>query len=164
MKNQIAREYRDRLDRLFAQTGDLSDDELKTHLAQYLCVRVSGFLQQSIRSILSEHAQAPTMGYEGRVSDYMEWERKEFVDVRLKAFQNPNAYNISVLIRSFDRNCAIRLHESLTPEMIAAITSVNTHRNRIAHGEDTILSFAQVKNYYEKIKETIALIEGIFNS
>ncbi len=56
MKNRETVQAKDRLDYLFSRVNEFSEDlELQSHWARYLCVRVSGFIETSIRSILSEY-------------------------------------------------------------------------------------------------------------
>ena len=56
MKNRETVQAKDRLDYLFSRVNEFSEDlELQSHWARYLCVRVSGFIETSIRSILSEN-------------------------------------------------------------------------------------------------------------
>lgn len=58
MKNRETIQAKDRLDDLFSRVNEFSGDlELQSHWARYLCVRVSGFIETSIRSILSEYAR-----------------------------------------------------------------------------------------------------------
>ena len=155
MKNPKVIEDKERLDRLFAKIHDFDqDDELKAHLVSYSCVRVSGFIQQSIRAIISEYAE----GLDG-ADKFISWERKEFIERKIDEFQNPNIRNISVLIRSCDRAWGLRVHSKLTYRMIDAIGSVNSNRNQIAHGESAVISLEQLQSWYDDIVSAIEIIE-----
>ena len=155
MKNPKVIEDKERLDLLFEKINDLNEyDELKAHLVSYSCVRVSGFIQQSIRAIISEYAE----GLDG-ADEFISWERKEFIEHKIREFQNPNIRNISVLIRSCDRAWGLRVHSKLTDRMIAAITSVNSNRNQIAHGESAVISLEQLQSWYDEVVSAIEIIE-----
>lgn len=89
----------------------------------------------------------------------MHWEKGEFTKPRIRDFQNPNIRNIQVLIRSFGRDWEIRVRSKLTDRMIAAITSVNSNRNQIAHGESAIISLEQLQSWYDGVVSAIEIIE-----
>lgn len=155
MKNPKVIEDKERLDLLFAKINDINeDDELKAHLVSYSCVRISGFIQKSIRAIVSEYAE----GLDGS-DEFLHWEKGEFTKPRIRDFQNPNIRNIRVLIRSFNRDWEIRVRSKLTDRMIAAITSVNSNRNQIAHGESAIISLEQLQSWYDDVVSAIEIIE-----
>lgn len=155
MKNPKVIEDKERLDLLFAKINDINeDDELKAHLVSYSCVRVSGFIQQSIREIVSEYAE----GLDGS-DKFLRWEKGEFTKPRIRDFQNPNIRNIRVLIRSFDRDWEIRVRSKLTDRMIDAIKSVNSNRNKIAHGESAVISLEQLQSWYDDVVSAIEIIE-----
>lgn len=89
----------------------------------------------------------------------MHWEKGEFTKPRIRDFQNPNIRNIQVLIRSFGRDWEIRVRSKLTDRMIAAITSVNSNRNKIAHGESAVISLEQLQSWYDDIVSAIEISE-----
>ncbi len=92
MKNHETVQAKDRLDYLFSRVNEFSEDlELQSHWARYLCVRVSGFIETSIRSILSEYAKktsAPSVA--------------NYVENRLNSFQSPNMERILQLLGAFN--------------------------------------------------------------
>ena len=148
-------ESKERIDRLLKQVHQIPEnDELKVHLISYSCVQVSGFIQQSIREIVSEHAE----GLDGS-DEFLHWEKGEFTKPRIRDFQNPNIRNIRVLIRSFDRDWEIRVRSKLTDRMIDAIKSVNSNRNKIAHGESAVISLEQLQSWYDDVVSAIEIIE-----
>ena len=64
MRSEINRKE-ERLGHLFEQAGDLQknddiDDELKAQFVWYLCIRTSGYLESSVKSILLEYVESQT--------------------------------------------------------------------------------------------------------
>ena len=71
---------RDRLDHLFSRVETFTGDiELQSHWARYLCILVAGFIETSIRGILSEYSRSKATP---QVANYAEHQ--------LRFFQNPN--------------------------------------------------------------------------
>lgn len=59
MKNNEVMRAKQKLDKVFAKIDQLpkEDIELQAHWAKYLCILVSGFLENSVRAIYSEYAK-----------------------------------------------------------------------------------------------------------
>lgn len=87
-----------------------SDDELKAQIAQLLCVLTSGFIEESIRIILSEVAERQSSPIIA-----------SFVSSRLGEFQNPKFEKILVLLGSFSPDWRDHFEGTPTDEMKAAI-------------------------------------------
>jgi hypothetical protein len=90
MKNIEVVRYQQRLDSLFEKVKDISDIELQSHWARYLCILVSGYLETSVRAIYNEYSRKRT---DENVANY--------VSSRLKGFQSPKMANIVDLTRAF---------------------------------------------------------------
>ena len=156
MRNRRAVQSKDRLDYLFERIGDVSDLELQNHWARYLCVRVSGFIETSVRSILIDYAinsSAPDVA--------------NFVRHRLESgrggFQNPNMGNIIDLLKSFNSEWARLVESVATDEMKQAINSIVADRNSIAHGGDQGITYSTIQRYYQNAVAVIELIEDQCN-
>jgi hypothetical protein len=90
---EVAR-LRQRLDATFRRADNLppdSDSELLSDFARYLCVLVSGFLEQATIELLLEHVRnqaSPSI--------------QQHVERRLRQFTNANAQKLLELLGSFD--------------------------------------------------------------
>lgn len=150
MKNVEIYRYKQRLDNLFEQVSALSDNfELKSHWARYLCVLVAGFIENSVRSIYIQYSKekaAPTV--------------TNYVTSRLKRFINPNMEDILELAGHFDTKWRECISDKGGIELKDAVDSVMAQRNLIAHGDNTGISYARVKDYYKLILELVELIEN----
>jgi hypothetical protein len=149
MRNIEVHRQTQRLDNLFSLISTVSDDvETRSHWAKYLCVLVSGFVETSVRSIFSHYAQtkaAPTVA--------------NFVKVSLRRFQSVKMETILQLARSFDPAWAEELYEATEGEYKDAIDSITANRNLISHGESVEITYARIKNYYERAQEVLELLE-----
>lgn len=155
MKNNEVIRAKQKLDKVFAKIDQLpkEDIELQAHWAKYLCILVSGFLENSVRSIYSEYAK--------KVSKSTKL--TNFVESKLKDLQNPKMEKILQLTGSFSREWQSNLEKATEGELKDAINSIVANRNNIAHGEDSRITYARIKDYYEKAIKVINMIENQCN-
>lgn len=154
MKNRETVQAKDRLDDLFRRVNEFSEDlELQSHWAGYLCVRVSGFIETSVHSILSDYARkmsAPSVA--------------NYVESRLSSFQSPNMERILQLLRAFNSSWADQLKSSTNGELKDAIDSIKANRDLIAHGENIGITYITIRSYYQNTLRVVELIEDQCNS
>lgn len=140
-----------RLDATFKRTQHANvDAELRSDLARYLCVLVSGYIEKSVVEFILEHARqrsAPTL--------------QRFVEIRTKNFANPNASRIQNLLGSFDPEWQKNLNEFLIGEPKDAIDSIVALRNKIAHGGSVGLTYSRIRDYYEQAQRVIDQVEKL---
>lgn len=141
--------YKQRLDNLFDKGAGLFEDiEMQSHWARYLCILVSGFLEVAVREAYLQYSREKAAPY---VVNY--------VDGRLEFFQNPKMSKILDLTRAFSPEWADYLKNNTSDEYKDAIDSIVANRNRLAHGEDVGLTYARMKNYYERALKVVDMIE-----
>lgn len=149
MKNIEVVRYKKQLDELFNKISALSEDlELQSHWSRYLCIRISGFLEVSVRAIYSQYAKDKAAPY---VANY--------VQSQLKNFQNPNMEKIIQLTGFFDREWADTLKRDTEGELKDAIVSIVAVRNDIAHGGSGDITYVRIKDYYKRVVKVVELIE-----
>jgi hypothetical protein len=141
---------KERLDRLFIGIERIppSEPELRSHWVRYLVIRTSGFLETSVSYIYSQYAEEKA---EPRVA--------RFVAAQLDYPGNLKMDRLERLIRDFDDEWFNELQR--TPEfdqIKAAVESVVSNRNRVAHGEDISTTIGQLKQYYEGVIRFLDLI------
>lgn len=138
-----------RLDSLFATAGRVArNPELQSHWARYLCILVSGFLEASIRTIFARYA-----------SERAHPQVTSFVTAQLGFLQNPKMGKILELVGKFSADWKEQLEAETDGEIKAAVNSIVTNRNKIAHGEDVSLGLVGLQGYYKSAKKLVRLIE-----
>ncbi|MDY6786074.1 MAG: HEPN domain-containing protein [Cyanobacteriota bacterium] len=149
MKNQKVVRYKQQLDNLFNKISNLqADSEMQSHWARYLCIRVSGFLEVSIRSIYSQYAKdkaAPPVA--------------NYIEKQLSKFQNPNMEKILNVARDFNAEWADELQEFIEGEIKDSVVSIVAVRNQIAHGENVGITYIKIKGYYQNAVKLVEFIE-----
>ena len=155
--SKIAREQQ-RLDNLFEKINEIQrispdDFELQAHWARYLCVLVSGFLENSIGTIYIEYAKKKATP-----------QIVNFVEKKLEKFQNPKMEKIFQLMASFDEEWGKQLRIRTEGEIKDAVNGIVDLRNKIAHGKSVGITYITIKNYYQSSKYLLDVIEDILSS
>lgn len=147
-KGEVSR-LKGRLDATFKRAPlPSAEAELQSDFARYLCVLVSGFLENAITALILDFAQ--------RRSSI---EISAFVQDKLDYWTSPNTKKISSLLGSFSADWRAQAEEFLVDERKAAVNSLVALRHKIAHGESVSTSLSQVKEYYlaaQKVVEFVA--------
>lgn len=155
MKNIEVQRAKQKLDNLFGKIGKLPPDdlELQAHWARYLCILVSGFLENSVRAIYAEYAKkvaSPNVA--------------NFVGRKLEDLQNPKMEKILQLTGAFSLEWESKLRKDTEGELKDAIDSIVNNRNNISHGQDVGITYTRIKDYYEKAIKVINMIENQCNN
>ncbi|MCG8348560.1 MAG: MAE_28990/MAE_18760 family HEPN-like nuclease, partial [Chloroflexales bacterium] len=136
---------RDQLDNLFKKVSGLQGDlELQAHFARYLCILVSGFLENAIITIYSTYAHdkaAPNVA--------------NYVETQLGRSQNPNMERILQVSGAFNPQWRSDIENNLPGEVKDSVNSIVNTRNQIAHGESTGITYITIKNYYDNALKLI---------
>lgn len=151
MKNQEVARQVQRIQSLIKKTQEASDDnfDLQAHWARYLCILVSGLIENSLKEIYSEFINSRASK---PVADY--------AISYLSKLQNPKAEKIMELVGSFRQEWKMELEIFLTNEgRKDAIDSIMNNRNQIAHGKDVGVTVVRVSNYLEKVVAVLEFIE-----
>jgi len=133
-----------RLDNIFKQISLVDEIEMQAHWAKYLCILVSGFLENSLRIMLSDYANktsAPNIA--------------NYVNNHIKGITNLNNTKIAQLLGSFSDEWRQKYESFVDDEEKAAIDSVVNNRNSIAHGRYVGLTFGMIERYYKSIKKVV---------
>ncbi len=131
--------------------------EIEAHLANYLCVRISGFLEVAIREICKEYIKNNSVpGSQLEYYTNQQWKRG-------LSFRRENILN---LLREFNKEWATEFTKTKMPnsgDLHIAIDTVVNSRNAIAHGEDSDITLSELKAHFDKIKVVVEEIEKQFN-
>lgn len=147
--NQEVWRYRQRLEALFERVARVDDAEMQAHWARYLCVLTSGFLEVSMRSLISQYA-----------GNRSQPEVVRFVDKRMEDFQSAKMGNICTVLRQFDPGWGTELERQTEGELKDAVDSIVANRHLIAHGRDVGMTYVTMFGYYRRAVRVIDLIRA----
>jgi len=133
---------RSRLNATFQRIDSIQEDQLEARadFARYLCVLLSGFLEKAIAELLLHH-----------IRQHSGVAIQRYMRIALERFQNPSVGRITFLFEKFSQEWGDDLRAFLVDERAAAIGSVVKERNRIAHGENSDISYVRVERYRQQI-------------
>lgn len=124
--------------------------ELQAHWARYLCVLAAGLLENALADVYSRYAKASA---NAQVANY--------VEAVLGKIQNPKSQKFLDTARGFDRTWEDQLRSFLEQNgRKEAIDAIMSNRHLIAHGKDSGISLARVKEYLGKSIEVVEFIES----
>jgi hypothetical protein len=138
---------RQRLDDLFQKAKHLPDAEFQSHWSRYLCVLVSGFLENSVRLTYAEYAR-------NRADSSV----ANFVESRLRQFQNPKMGTILDLAGGFSQEWRQQLELGTNGQLGESVNSIVGNRHKIAHGESVGLTLHPLIQYYGDALSVIDLV------
>ena len=134
------------LDSLFNMAESLTDEPLKNELARYICIRISGLIEQTVMSFYNEYAYS-----KGHPS------LSRYVSRSIK-LQNPGMKKLIDLSGNFNENWAAEL-DALDDSIKSAVDSIVAIRNQVAHGVNRGVRLSTVTNYYKEILQLLATIQ-----
>jgi hypothetical protein len=110
-------------------------------VARYVCVLASGFLEDIVRTRLSEYTKQCRP----------KTEVEAFVIASVDRFQNPEFDKIIEIAGRFNASWRTKF-EALDRSIRDAITSIVANRHLIAHGRHSGISLAQISEYVRAAK------------
>jgi hypothetical protein len=155
MKRSYIVANKQKLDTLFDHIKvlrSLQNFEIESQWATYLCIRVSGLLETSLRSLYLGYCDDKAHPYITKYVSYsLEGNRS----------QNMNPEKILLLVGAFNQKWRDELEMYMSENgRKEAIESVINVRNSAAHGGTQAVTYNNVKDYYTKIWEVIQFIEA----
>ena len=147
--NPILLSEKQRIDSLFERISTLPlDEEFHAHWSRYLCVLISGFIENAMRILITEYSRNKS---HPNVSNY--------VSIQIKGITNLNNEKILQLLGSFNPEWRNEIELKITDAQKDAIDSIVANRHNIVHGRSVGITVPRVKNYYQCILAVINTIE-----
>ena len=147
-------DHQAKLQDLFDEANRLYDSgligtDLFVQLTWYLCVRTSGFLENSVQIILLEYVQSKT-------SDIP---TQNYVEKNLN-FINADYGSILGSVRRFNENWRTSLRQNNVQQYKSVLNNLKKSRNRIAHGKDSKITIQELQSYFTQIQDLVLLLHS----
>jgi len=129
------------------------DIEMQSHWAKYLCVLSAGFLENALSEIYINFTRnvspEPVANYASSV---------------LSKIQNPNCTKFIDIATAFKPDWGKKLEDFVNDEgRKEALDSIMANRHLIAHGKNSGITVARLKDYLDKSVQVIIFIENQCN-
>lgn len=137
-----------KLDDLLKKIESVSDDELKAHLSKYFCIRISGYLENSIKALIMSYSEGSSPQ---AVANFLQHE--------LKYVTNLSPEKICMLLRKFSDDWEYKFSQRVTEKQCESLNSIISNRNNIAHGQPDSISAKVINQYYLDLKDVVAILK-----
>lgn len=156
--NSSISSHRQKIDARFNKVSSISDPADQGEWSRYLCILVSGYIEESLRILLETYAV-------NHASPYIQ----NFVCKEIKGITNCKTNKIIDILCKFNSDWGnnftsqIAAKSNINNEIKDSIDSIVTTRHAIAHGKSTGLSYSTVSNYYKNVKKAVEVLENIIS-
>lgn len=148
----LREQYIKKLDSDFA-LADKAEDEMQSTFAKYICIRLGGFMETSLKESIQNFVDA-------RKSHTV---ISSYIKSRLQDITNLNADKIERLLKSFSDDWSSKFKYQASDEMKMSLGSIYTNRNDIAHGGNNNVSLSNLRKDYENLKSVASLLDDIIS-
>lgn len=125
------------------------DIEAQSHWAKYVCVLAAGFLENALAEVYADFCR--------RAASHAV---ANFASTALGRIHNPKTQAFIEVTQSFNKSWAENLEVFIRDDgRREAINSIMANRHLIAHGRDSGITMARVKEYFSKSLDVIEFIE-----
>jgi len=131
------------------------DDEMRSHLAKYICILCSGFLENAVHLLYTDYIRSETTSNSVL----------SFASFFLNKIQNPNADKFREIAKSFNPIWEDPLRDYMqVDDRAAAINYIMKDRHKIAHGKDSEITLSRIMEHHLKTIDIIEFIETQCNT
>jgi hypothetical protein len=141
-----------KVDDLFMQVSGLPEDEIKSRLAEYLCIRSSGLLENIIKQLVHEY-----------MSTSAPREVQDYVNSKLKSVTNLDHNKLKAFLFSFSKEWHDEYDSFITTEVAESLNSIYGLRNSLAHGGTNAVSYKGIKTHYDNLKIVIMALKIVIS-
>ena len=148
--NQRITSEKQKLDSLFKTISVIKNQEMKSHLTKYLCVKVSCFVDNALKILLTDYT-----------SKLCHPNILNFINIRLKKLINLKEETIFQLLSSFNPDWAKDFRKKLSDEQKNAFNSVFANRHNIVHAGSVYITYVRLKDYFRDIIAGLEIIDNL---
>lgn len=120
--------------------------EARSHYARYLCIRLAGFAEQSLKDLVSAYAR-----------NHADPSVHRFVEGRMGKLWGINQSKLKDTLDSLNPDWWNQISQAL-PDELEALHSVGKLRDNISHGGDSGIGLAQIQQYRDSIFRLVAYL------
>ncbi|MBO1069911.1 MAG: hypothetical protein HEQ13_11290 [Dolichospermum sp. DEX189] len=142
--------HRQRIDNLFKKVALFEELEIKSEWSKYLCILVSGFIEESLRVLLEKYC-------ENKASANIQ----KFVGKKIDNITNCKTEKIKRILLEFSSDWENEFTNKINDQIKTAIDNVVQNRHKIAHGKSIPMSYHNILNYYNNVKKAVEILEEI---
>lgn len=138
---------------LIKNAKNITDDEIKSHLAKYVCIRISGYLENTIKLLIEKYhdksCAKPT---------------QNFIEFSFEKVTNLDKEKMSKILKSFSSDWEENFTSLMNDKYFSSLDSIIHLRNNIAHGKSMSvagLTIERINEHYENLKEIVKILNQV---
>lgn len=148
--------YIRRIDILFARTSTIGDLKDQSEWSKYLCVLVSGFIEESVRLLLEQYCKSCAAI---KIQNFVISELAELTNCKTNRIKSILGQFSPIWEKQFLEE--IEKRSRITGEIKNSLDSVVANRHLIAHGKSVGITYATMAKHYASVKIAIEALEGV---
>ncbi len=133
-------------------TGSVGTD-LAVQLTWYLCIRTSGYIENSVQVILLEYVQSQTM----------DLATQNYIRANLRSITAEYGVILRT-VRRFNESWRTKLRDNDVQRFRPVLNNLAKNRNEIAHGRDSKITLVELEGYFRQAQALVALLFQTCNS
>lgn len=138
-----------RIDDLITTMDAMQDDELKSHFAKYVCIKVSGYLENVVKTLVSKYIEKSCPSA-----------IQTFVKNKMRNTTNLSTDKMLLFLENFDKNWRDKFEDEISEKASSSLNSIIANRNQIAHGGQDNISPRTIKEYYSDLKDVVKILQN----
>jgi hypothetical protein len=145
-----------KIDILFGKISSISDPKDQSEWAKYLCVLVSGFIEESARVLLEQYCK-----------NCAAVKVQNFVIGELGELTNCKTNKIKTILCKFSPAWEKEFIEEIDKrsrvvgEIKNSVDSVVANRHLIAHGRSVGITYSTISSHYKSVKIAVEVLERV---
>ena len=139
------------LDTWFTLAEKQENDEIKAHMSNYLCIRVSGIMESALKLIFQHYV-------DGKCPQNI----ATFTNKQISKINNVESDKIANLLGLFSNDWKSKYIKYVEGQLESSLNSIVGQRHNLAHNfNNNSISLNQVKSYYSDIKKIISFLQHL---
>ena len=146
------KQYINELESLKGVIDKVDDDEVKSFLARFFCIRTSGLMEVFLKERISEYSR-------GKVPSVI----NRFLTSKFKDITNLKSSRLVDVLKSFSPDWADSFENYLEEheQQKNSLDSVIAQRHSIAHGQPASVSVVSMTQYFEDVKNVVNYLDTV---
>jgi len=139
-----------KLDVLLCTIQGQKDDEIKSHLARYFCIKISGYLENVIKRLINIYCDGSSPQ-----------PIRNYIETEIKNITNLSEEKLLKFLGKFSADWEDKVSRRLSDSHRSSLNSIISNRNNIAHGQTDSISPKIIEGYYIDIKEIVEILKAV---
>jgi hypothetical protein len=148
--------HKQKIDELFSSVSTVTNPQDQSEWAKYLCVLVSGFIEQSIRVLLEEYCKKRA---DLTIQKYVIRQIGDITNCKTNKIREILGKFSDGWKSDFDRE--IEAKSRVIDQIRNSLDSVVANRHDIAHGKSVGMSYSTISRWYDSVKVAVDVLEDI---